>query len=390
MKRIKLISLLMVLVLAIGSISVVHAEDTDDYKTFIQGDDRWGSYVYDSGCTLRGSGCMITAIAILMAYANPDLRDVESFNPQILAEKLGFVPEGCICWGTTTNFDSTFSLVDMSYSLTSDGTVPTEEEANEGIKKLLDEGYYVIIRTEGLYSPGGGHYSPIVGYEDGKPLVWDVAGGGKTWDDWNANGLSQVVVYQSSLNPSNEALTDSIDSSQRDDVLSDEQKEAYEGLVSEWEAMGGEGVQIPFGVEQANITLPTQDGLTQSEKDTLVEIKANINDNKKTSADIFSTILTFLGLVLMSYSILMFAGCVVDRVNTWIDMSVVSILSFGKIRLVPQDEEHIYKKTKPEKGLLTTKQWVMRCIAVLVIGIVFVSGAIQEFLTWVLLKIKGL
>lgn len=79
------ISLLLVIVIIVSSVTVGYAAD-EKYKNWKQGEEPWGSYVYGGGKTIAYSGCMITALATLIAYADPDLR-----TPLNLTQK--YVPE---------------------------------------------------------------------------------------------------------------------------------------------------------------------------------------------------------------------------------------------------------------------------------------------------------
>ena len=63
----------------------VSATDTGDYRKFLQGDERWGSQYAGGGQNIANWGCLITSLSMIMAYADPDLRDVSTFNPGIAA-----------------------------------------------------------------------------------------------------------------------------------------------------------------------------------------------------------------------------------------------------------------------------------------------------------------
>lgn len=422
MRRFRVLSLLMVLVIMLSSVccyayydynadGLSIEEASKDPKYWYQGTVPSSDNVTlgNTGKTPGAAACgyfSASAILVKMGIMNPEEDNPielikwanENYTERMYGQESGYWHINP--WSIPSRYpDFEFEVLhneeksDSCYDLKGD-------ELKSWVKGVMNEGYFVALTIP--RTAGGAHWIAVDGFdEEGNMIIFDSyynattepkkyedANNYGSYGSYSDYGASDAMLFK--MEGVDPLSAPSIYGGTFNISVSDEDIEEYNRLVKEWELNGMPTNNDLLTGEQDALYLPTQDGLTQSEKDTLVEIKANIDDNKKTSANIFSTILTFLGLVLMSYSILMFAGCVVDRVNTWIDMSVVSILSFGKIRLVPQDEEHIYKKTKPEKGLLTTKQWVMRCIAVLVIGIIFVSGAIQEFLTWVLLKIKGL
>lgn len=316
------INLLLVVSLALGVICIPARASDEEYKTFIQTDPRWKDYVYDSGYKIGSSGCMITSIAVLMAYANPDLRDVNKFNPKILSDKLGFV-NGGIMWGTTAQADSTFTIVGGGkyYS----GGALSESSAISKIKECLDKGYYVIICTTGLYTSGLTHYSPIVGMENGKPIVWDVGGGKKPWSEWAKHGITQIVAYQSTKNKSGDVLGKSSSEANTDKELTEEQKIATQEIVKEWEL---QGMPESFSFE-ADVIFPDESSLTQVEKDRVESIKLGMESEKSSIYDTIHSIMSFIGLLLILYGVILISCYLFDRSNVLLDLELLKVVTFG-------------------------------------------------------------
>ena len=249
MKNVKRILCALISVLILFSVSCipVYASD-DDYKHFLQGDGRWSSYVYDGTDTIGGAGCALTSLAILMAYADPSLRDVNKFNPKIAADEyLCFNGNGCILWDKVQK---------GPLKLRGDVTIRSKGD----VKKALDNGYYIVAWSSRVYYSGT-HYSPIVGWDDegDKPVIWDVAGGGKTWDDFTAKSkdISCFRVYESTKLKSKEAFAGA-NSTDTSDVDTDKQAEAFNNVVKEWELRG-----MP---SKSNIRADAQDISYQMEK----------------------------------------------------------------------------------------------------------------------------
>lgn len=310
-----------------GGISA-KAED-EEYKTFIQTDPRWKSYVYDSGYKIGTSGCMITSLAVLMAYANPELRDVGKFNPKILSDKLGFV-NGGIMWGTTAQADSTFTIVGGGkyYS----GRALSESEAISKIKECMDKGYYVIVCTVGIYTSGVTHYSPIVGMENGKPIVWDVGGGKKPWSEWARHGITQIVAYQSSKNKSGDVLGKSSEEANTDKELTKEQKIATQEVIEEWELRG-----MPEGFSfEADIIFPDESTLSQTEQKRVATIKEDIENSDSSSKNWYNiahVAASFVGIILILYGLALIVCYLFDRTNVFFEISLLSLITVGKYRV---------------------------------------------------------
>jgi hypothetical protein len=169
------------------------------YTHFIQGDERWGSYVYGKSNTLKKSGCMITGLAILQAYADPNLRNVDVWNPEICARNYSYIGN-CICWDSC---DPTFKVVEKKVMCSS------KEKLIETAREYKDNGYYMLVYGTPQYAhrKSHGHFSPIVGWDTEKdePILWDVATGDceTALDQFIAGGGPyRLVVCESTVNSS--------------------------------------------------------------------------------------------------------------------------------------------------------------------------------------------
>lgn len=384
MKIKRYLIVLLVFVLFISNVVVVKA-DGDDWKTFSQGDPEWGSYVYGGGCTLKSSGCAITGITILMAYANDDLRDRSSWNPKIASQKFSF-SGAAIYWGTTTNADSTFSLVGGGKQY--QGGRLSAEEAKSRVNALLDKDYYVLICTKGLYTAGT-HYSPIVGRDGDTPKVWDVAGesGGsfQSWDDWANKGLTEIIAWESSKQGSSKAFEsagNAKEGSDKEDMTEEEKQELAFKLVTEGELTGMPESNLIFK-DQESIELTNRDSLSQGEQEDVEDLKQSLETNKKFSFEgLLTTIISFVGMFFIMYGIALLIAYIFDYVNTFVEISVLGIISLNKFRVLYDDDAKDKQNcgynendncTYLSKGMLISRVAVME-----VIGLVLVSGIISR------------
>lgn len=386
-KRYRFYIIIFSLVILMSNILNVYASDTE-YKTFIQSDERWGSYPYEGDQTIAYSGCMITAVAILMAYANPDLRDVNTFNPMELAKGLSFA--GGIIWGSTKNVDPTFTLKSNNrYEREILGRKLTASEAINEVRGLLDNGYYVIVCTQGLYDSGD-HYSPVVGWdeENNKPIVWDVAGGGKTWDDWANLGIDQMLIYESSLNPSSNTLGNSEEAADVNRELTDEQKAAVESVIAEWELRG-----MPEGFSfESNVSLPDyENSLSMHEKIQLAKIRDGIDTNKTKWYDIAGVLVSFFGLLVMLYGVLFGVAYMFDSSNILFDVSLLAVITLGKYRYWSETCGSARGYNDKEKIMYCDGGIVLkRVIVIEVIGMLIIGGGVFNILYQISSVLGGL
>lgn len=375
MKNVKRILCALISVLILFSVSCISVYASDDeYKHFLQGDGRWSSYVYDGTDTIGGAGCALTSLAILMAYADPSLRDVNKFNPKIAADEyLCFNGNGCILWDKV-----------QKGPLKLRGDVNIRSKGD--VKKALDNGYYIVAWSSRVYYSGT-HYSPIVGWDDegDKPVIWDVAGGGKTWDDFTAKSkdISCFRVYESTKLKSKEAFAGA-NSTDTSDVDTDKQAEAFNNVVKEWELRGMPS-KSNIRADAQDISLPDGKGLSLADKTNIAGIKDDINSRHKNIYQIMDISFSVLGFLLIVYALLLSVGYVLDKSNSFINLSMVSILTVGKIKIVDKGET-ISEEMKKD-GYVKPNAFYIRSLVIFLVGCLLISGVIQRLVMEVVYRL---
>jgi hypothetical protein len=308
---------------------IVNAAVSDDFMTFSQGDERWANETYDAktGELIGDSGCAITAVAVLMAYANPKLRDVEVFNPKKLADGM-YVDNGNMVWSEPASVDPTFTFVSRG----SDGS---GSSANDTIKKYLDEGKYVVVMTTKQPITGYMHFSPIVGWDasTNKPKVWDVNSGKHTdWSDWETAGIEYFVVYESSLNKSYDVLGKSTGNGAVGETPTEDELQENWARVEEWELVGMHK-NSAFWSEMEELIFPDGSDLTTVELENLSSIQSNIDGRKTSFIDYVNLGFTIFGLLLELYVVVLALAYWVDKGISWIDIPFLTVLTFGKYKV---------------------------------------------------------
>lgn len=385
MKKLKrLLVLFTLLITLITGVSPVYADATEDYKTFSQLDERWAGYVYGGGKTIGGAGCFITSFAVQMAYANPDLRDVNTFNPKILAQGLSF--DGDMLYqGTVNNVDPTFHW--ESQEFTSGGS-----SVESRIKELLDDGKYVIVRAGPPIASGTTHFSPIVGWDNEKnqPKIMDVAGGNHpTWEEW-APYVNRLDVCSSDIQPSMDAYSSNTDDIQSNAPETEEEKQALQELIDEWDLEGMPAINSISDLQE-DTELKGREDLSLTEQRRVAEVKAGIDANGFSFPDWFNHAIFFIGILVMVYSILLLMATLFDYSNNFIEFSLVEAITLKRCRIVDKDYYQDNKPTGYDKGKdvtnLTFGMLLFRCVFLMVIGIAIMSGIAQEIIVYFINKI---
>ncbi len=171
---------------------------TGEYKSWKQGDSRWGSiYLGSSGQSLSRIGCAVTSVAILMVHSG-SMSD-ESFNPGKLCNYLsangGFDGYGNIRWGVASGMAPSFTYQ-------GGGTISGSKSAKASqISSYLKSGYYAIVSVK-----YGGHWVAIDHVdEDGTVYMIDPAKGTNTnlFSVYDAAGVGQIRLFKGANSKNN-------------------------------------------------------------------------------------------------------------------------------------------------------------------------------------------
>lgn len=362
------ISLLLVVVIIVCSIPIGYAAD-EKYKNWKQGEEPWGSYVYGGGKTIAYSGCMITALATLIAYADPDLRDSSKFDPEVCAREYFSFMEDSIIWEP------------LKGPLTHEGNYDqgSVEELCTNCKKYLDEGKFVLLWGTPDY--GGrqstSHYSAVVGWNDSEkhPIIVDAATGIDTWQNY-VDGYTPdrwaLNVYTSSKLSSIEAFagngaTTSTEEERNAPVVVNGQ------VVTEWELTG---MSIPSGLVRDQDTgrlVPARaEDLELMYKLNMANIKESVDARNTSVEETVRVIVVVIGMVLMVYGLLLMLAFFFDRFNTIIDISLLGVFTVGKMKPAEKDVPIDYEMKKA--GYVTGVTLFVRVMAIELIGGLLVSG----------------
>lgn len=148
-------------------------------------------------------------------------------------------------------------------------------------------------------------------------------------------------------------------------------------LVEEWELRGMPERSF-LADSQSTLTLAVRDDLAEGEIAALTAIGNNVDLIRTADVfDILRTALAFAGLMLMVYGILLIIAVLFDRANTFFDISLVKILSLGKISYDPWDESGTQGNVKPV-GYATTKKMVVAIAVIMLVGLFMVSGGLLK------------
>lgn len=141
------------------------------------------------------------------------------------------------------------------------------------------------------------------------------------------------------------------------------------------------GMPIPstLSAEQNRIELKDRSSLTKYDIANLEYIKSYLESSNGETTHWYSILTSFIGIVLIFYSVLLLVALFFDRSNQWFDFSLLWFLSFGKYRLVDSyDVRSGLVSTGYDSSsdviYITTGMVVARSVMVLIVGCLLVSG----------------
>lgn len=153
-------------------------------------------------------------------------------------------------------------------------------------------------------------------------------------------------------------------------------------IVKEWELAGMPSMS-EIKASQTTLTLPSVDDLSVGDAYNVSVIRGNIEImSKATAFERARVIVVFIGLMLELYAVLLLVAMLFDRVNVFLDISLVSTLTFGKLKYIVDEDVQL------QEGMTNTKKLVISVVVVMVVGFLLISGSIFPFLGNLLYKVS--
>ena len=136
-------------------------------------------------------------------------------------------------------------------------------------------------------------------------------------------------------------------------------------------------VRNDLTANQMKIVLLGRDSLSLTEAEAVAIMGSNISLLKEAELlDIVRTSIVFTGLIVLLYGFLLMLAIIFDKANTFIDFSLVNILTFGKLHYDPFEE----KTAMLPKGYISTKKLVIMSAITLLVGILLVSSGMTKLI----------
>lgn len=162
-------------------------------------------------------------------------------------------------------------------------------------------------------------------------------------------------------------------------------EDQIKGVSSELELVGMPRAIKSLSADRIEVEFATRDSLTVGEVYSVQLAGENIALHKQAlTIDNARTAVVFLGLVMVFYAIFLLLAMVFDKVNSFIDMSMVGIITLGHLKY-SEDE-----LTKNQTGYASKSKILTVSIVLIVLGLLLISGGVIPFMMRIIEAITGL
>lgn len=169
-------------------------EVVGDYATWLQSGQSWSSIpLGGSSYTISSAGCLVTSISMLIAKSGVSTVVDGQFNPGTFVQKMnsvgGIDASGNFQWYSVSKAAPSFQFVNREYL-----SGKTRSEKLNVIKKLIDQGYYVVVEVMGNT---GQHWVAINSVNGENIFMYDPATKyTDLWSRYNYNNTSAAAYFK--------------------------------------------------------------------------------------------------------------------------------------------------------------------------------------------------
>lgn len=156
-------------------------------------------------------------------------------------------------------------------------------------------------------------------------------------------------------------------------------------IVSEADLIGMNGLTSSVLGNQQKVELATREDLSVGEQYSVVTIGEDVALAKQAlSLDNARILVVFVGLVMVFYGVLLLMCMLLDKANSFFEISFVRIITLGALQFTEEDE------LKHTKGYASLGKMLTVIVIVFIIGCLLISGGLIPFMMSIVEWIKNL
>lgn len=141
---------------------------------------------------------------------------------------------------------------------------------------------------------------------------------------------------------------------------------------------------------EAELKYPTKDDLSEDQLKGVVDWKDNIDYESEDSLVKYLRVFVMLaGILFLVWIVLIYLSYWFDRINNFIDIELLSIVTFGKLRISPEENDCTFNPKSFMKGQVQTvnhKVVITICLIGLFFSVLTISGQLYTLLNYLIRK----
>lgn len=144
-----------------------------------------------------------------------------------------------------------------------------------------------------------------------------------------------------------------------------------------------------FGVygthlKENSIALPNADMLTVNEQKQIATWGNNIGTLDESYIGFMRRVISFLGIMFTIYCLFIYLAYWLDRVNTFFDISFLSMLTLGNLELSPDEKQSTFNPANEGKKIVNHKDVIKIVVIGCIVGVLLISGWVYKGVALVL------
>lgn len=105
---------------------------------------------------------------------------------------------------------------------------------------------------------------------------------------------------------------------------------------------------------------------------------------------IAKNVISFIGFLLLVYDFLLIVFYVFDRVNSFLNISLVSLITLGRIKVaLKEDFAELSKEDRKSNGYITLGKFIAIILVIGTLGGLMLSGTISYWVYLLIQKVNG-
>lgn len=336
-------------------------------NTFIDPSDgvSWNDKIYlgtSTTTTIHQAGCGYYSCSYMMVkngFMNPKEKTPIDFVRWANSGDNTELADWHFNFSKITDYDPDLECIQKQASLPSNNI---SENITYIKGKMMQEDFYVIVCLH-CNCMSSQHYIFIDGFDGDDMVIGDSGFAGTKWSDHYGKCSN---VYMSGLwlfksksgkKPSQQPSIYS-DQVLSGNTMTNSEVSLYKKIKDEWEI---DGMPKKFLLSTPQCDLSDVPELSAKQQSTVAYIRENIKAEKEDKIWSFiQAVISFVGLILMLYGVLMVLAYIFDRSDLIFGLSLMGILTLGKYK-VQDDNDYVLTEGKEKKinGVTYLTKWAL-------------------------------